>query len=101
MDTINLHIVSLGGKVEVKTDFDPSKYAKSSTTGERLPPGILGQDADKYDPTKVINTIDQLKRERASQLEGKIENKDVKIFNTNAGTGKNLKQLLFEIDQKE
>lgn len=80
--------MSLGGKVETKSDFDPTKNAKFSMTGDRMPPG---GDSDKYDPTKVISQIDQIKKERAALLEGKIEDKDIKIFNTNAGSGKNIK----------
>ena len=61
-------------------------------TGERMPPGM---NSDQYDPTKVINEIDQIKKERTAQLEGVIHDKDIKVFNTNSGTGVNLKQLLF------
>ena len=84
----------------MKTDFDPTKHAKFNMTGESLP-GLKGEDVDKYDPTKVINEIDQIKKQRASELEGIIQDKDVKVINSNTGTGQNLKQLLFELDQKE
>jgi hypothetical protein len=47
-------VVSLGGEIKTQLGFDPTKSSVSTTTGERrLPPGIKGKDADKYDPTKV------------------------------------------------
>lgn len=70
----------------MKTDFDPTKHAKFNMTGDSLP-GLKGEDVDKYDPTKVINEIDQIKKQRASELEGIIQDKDIKVFNSNTGTG--------------
>lgn len=49
--------------MQVKSDFDPTKHAKFNMTGERMPPGI---NSDQYDPTKVINEIDQIKKERTA-----------------------------------
>lgn len=58
LDSINEHVVSLGGKVAVPLGFDPTKGSVSTTTGERrLPPGLSGKEADKYDPTKTQDMI--------------------------------------------
>jgi hypothetical protein len=54
LDSINEHVVSLGGQVAVTLAFDPTKGSVSTTTGEsRMPPGLSSKEADKYDPSKV------------------------------------------------
>ena len=41
LDSINEHVIALGGKVAVPLGFDPTKGSVSTTTGERrLPPGL-------------------------------------------------------------
>lgn len=53
LESINAHVVSLGGEIKSATDFDPTKAAKSSTAEV---PKFLSLDKgeeDKYDPTKV------------------------------------------------
>ena len=44
--------------------------------------------------------IDYIKRERDSQLEGKIEDRGLKILNAQKD-GSSLKRLLMEIDEEE
>lgn len=70
LDSINDHIVSLGGQVKVESGFDPTKASRTMNTGESLtkPPG--GDDF-KYDPTNVQKMIDEEKKRRLKSLEGK------------------------------
>lgn len=57
----------------------------STTTGEiRLPPGA---DKDKYDPNKTIDSINLIKKQRESELEGKLEDRGLKIIQTGGGSG--------------
>ena len=92
LDTISLHIVSLGGKVETPSTFDGTKQSKSSTTGDKYtkPPGLDKDEEDKYDPTKVSEMTEFIKKQRLGQLEKTVESRDVKIFNAQ-GTGQTLK----------
>lgn len=64
------------------------------------PIGLEKGEEEKYDPTKVSNMIEFIKKERESQLEGKIADRQIKVFNS-TGTGANLKQLLFKIDEDD
>lgn len=70
LDAINDHIVSLGGQVSVPIAFDPTKSQRTLNTGEKFakPPGA---DEDRYDPTKMSTMIEEEKRRRAKELEGK------------------------------
>jgi hypothetical protein len=60
--------VSLGGKVETPSTFDGTKQFKVTTTGEKYskPPGLDKEEEDKYDPTKVGQMMDFIKKERLS-----------------------------------
>lgn len=102
MDEINAHIVSLGGKVEVQGAFDPTKASRSNAMGDKYnkPPGLSAEEEDKYDPTKVQSMIDFIKRERESQLEGKIEDRNMRILNAQKD-GSSLKRMLMEIDESD
>ena len=102
LDAINDHIVTLGGQVSVQIAFDPTKSQKFLNTGEKYakPPGG-DADEDKYDPTKVTNLIEEEKRRRLKQLEGKQADRQIKVINTTAKTQSNLKELLFKLDQQE
>lgn len=63
VDAINDHVVSLGGQVKVALGFDPTKGSVSRTTGESgMPPGLSKEQADKYDPSKMISMIDDIKK---------------------------------------
>lgn len=90
LDSINQHIVSLGGQVNVAIGFDPTKPSRTLNTGESFakPPGA---EDERYDPTKVSNLIDEEKRRRHKALEGKQADRQIKIINTSAKTGTNLK----------
>lgn len=79
--------------------FDPTKSQKILNTGEKFskPPGGDADD-DKYDPTKVTQMIEEEKRRRLKQLEGKQADRQIKIINTSAKTQSNLKELLFKLD---
>jgi hypothetical protein len=94
-----MHIVSLGGTVATPTTFDGHKSSKASTAESKWskPPGLAQEEEDKYDPTKVSQMTDFIKKERLSKLEKSVESRDVKIFNA-VGTGQNLKQFLMELD---
>lgn len=81
LDAINEHVISLGGQVKVGLGFDPTKGGISTTTGEtRLPPGLSKDQSDKYDPTKTMDTIAKIKAQRNSELEGKLEDRGIKIL---------------------
>jgi hypothetical protein len=43
--------------------------------------------------------VDQIKKQRAAQLEGKIADKEIKVFNSN-GSASNIKEILANIDQE-
>lgn len=45
------------------------------------PPGLDKEEEDKYDPTKVSQMTEFIKKERLSKLEKSVESRDVKIFN--------------------
>ena len=70
LDSINDHIVSLGGQVSVAPSFDPTKSQRILNTGETLarPPG--GDDG-RYDPTKVSMMVEEEKKRRMKAMEGK------------------------------
>ena len=98
LDAINEHVVSLGGQVKVALGFDPTKGGISTTTGEtRLPPGLSKDQSDKYDPTKTIATINQIKAQRESELEGKLDDRMIKIIQA-GGNSSSIKQMLQDID---
>lgn len=102
LDAINDHIVTLGGQVSVPIAFDPTKSQKFLNTGEKYSKPPSGDaDDDKYDPTKVTQLIEEEKRRRLKQLEGKQANRQIKVINTTAKTQSNLKELLFKLDQEE
>ena len=86
--------------MSVPIAFDPTKSQRTLNTGEKLakPPGA---DDDRYDPTKISTMIEEEKRRRAKELEGKQSDRQIKIINTNASKGTNLKELLFNLDQAE
>ena len=90
LDCINAHIVSLGGEVKVETQFDPTKQARSTTAEVIKPPGLSKAEEDKYDPTKVGDMIEQVKRQREQALEGKLTDRQIKVINGN-NSGANLK----------
>ena len=50
------------------------------------PPGLGQEEEDKYDPTKVSQMTEFLKKERHAKLEKSVESREVKIFNAQ-GTG--------------
>ena len=83
-----MHIVSLGGTVATPSTFDGSKSFKVSTADSKYmkPPGLGQEEEDKYDPTKVSQMTDFLKKERLSKLEKSVESREVKISNAQ-GTG--------------
>lgn len=86
LDAINDHVISLGGQVKAGLGFDPTKGGISTTTGEsRLPPGLSKDQSDKYDPTKTMATIAQIKAQRDSELEGKQEDRGIKIIKAGGG----------------
>ena len=97
-----MHIVSLGGTVATPSTFDASKSFKVSTADSKYmkPPGLGQEEEDKYDPTKVSQMTEFLKKERHAKLEKSVESREVKIFNAQ-GTGQNLKQFLMHLDEKE
>ena len=67
LDQINIHIVSLGGKVAVESNFDPTKQYKISNAEDKFkPPGLGKEEEDKYDPTKVGDMVMFIKKERES-----------------------------------
>lgn len=84
------------------TTFDATKQFKVTTTGEKYmkPPGLDKEEEDKYDPTKVSEMTEFIKKQRLQQLEKSVPDRELKIFNAQ-GTGKNLKQFLMELDAKE
>mmetsp|Transcript_3420 Transcript_3420/g.5793 ORF Transcript_3420/g.5793 Transcript_3420/m.5793 type:complete len:146 (-) Transcript_3420:251-688(-) len=62
--------------------------------------GPSKEEEDKYDPTKVIDMINKIRRDREAQLEGKIADKNIQVFNSMANQ-QGLKNLLFRIDEEE
>lgn len=46
------------------------------------PIGLEKGEEDKYDPTKVGEMIDFIKKQRESQLEGRIEDRNIKVINS-------------------
>lgn len=100
LDSINAHVVSLGGEVKSAGDFDPTKSHKSTTADSMMPIRLGKEEEDKYDPTKVSDMIEQIKKQRESQLEGRINDRQIKVINTTS-SGVNLKDLLFNIDQQD
>jgi hypothetical protein len=90
LDSINAHVVSLGGEIKTGTDFDPTKSSKASTADMPILPSLDKAEEDKYDPTKVSEMIEFIKKQRHSQLERKIENRDIKVLNMN-NSAENLK----------
>ena len=100
LDAINKHVVELGGKIEVKTDFDPTKSHKMTTADSFKPASLTA--GDEYDPTKLGEMIEKIKKEREAALEGKIKDKQIKVINCNLNNNaQSIKQLLFKIDQDE
>jgi hypothetical protein len=84
IDTIQMHIVELGGKVETVSTFDATKQFKVTTTGDKFtkPPGLDQEEEDKYDPTKVSQMTDFIKKERMAQLEKNVADREIKVFNS-------------------
>lgn len=84
LNSINLHVISLGGEVKSSSDFDPTKATKLSTDayGSKLPSLDKGEE-DKYDPTKVSEMIEFIKKQRDAALEGRISDRQIKVINTN------------------
>lgn len=84
INSINLHVVSLGGEVKQASDFDPTKAFKASTSeyGSKLP-SLDKSEEDKYDPTKVTEMIEFIKKQREAALEGRIQDRQIKVINTN------------------
>jgi hypothetical protein len=68
-------------------------------SGEQLPKCMVltEEEEDKYNPTKVTEMMNAIRRERESKLEGKQEDRQVKIFNGN-GDQQLIKSLLMKID---
>lgn len=100
LNAINKHVVELGGKIEVKTDFDPTKSHKMTTADSFKPQSLTG--GDEYDPTKLGDMIEKIKKERDAALEGKISDRQLKVINCNLNNNaQSIKQLLFKIDQDE
>lgn len=73
------------------------------TTAERAPPVQLKEgEQDKYDPTKIGDMIEKIKKERLEALEGVITDRQIKVINTmSSASQSSLKNLLFKIDQDE
>lgn len=91
-----MHVTELGGSIKSAT-FDPTQQ-QTFKTGEILPKkGISEEEEARYDPTKVTEMIEFIKKQRESQLEGRIANRELKVINS-LNNGANLKQLLFDID---
>jgi hypothetical protein len=69
-----------------------------STTGDKFSKPPLSSDIeDKYDPTKTQDLIDRIKKEREMALESKVDDRKIKIFNSQ-GSNQNRKSILFQID---
>lgn len=61
-----MHIVALGGQVQIpaSSSFDPTKSFKASTADAKYmkPPGLAKEEEDKYDPTKVSEMTEFIKK---------------------------------------
>jgi hypothetical protein len=68
--------------VETPSNFDATKQSKSNTTGEKYskPPRLHKEEKDKYDPAKVYEMTEFIKKQRFGLLEKTVESRDLKIY---------------------
>ncbi|CDW74691.1 tether containing ubx domain for glut4 [Stylonychia lemnae] len=102
MESINAHVISLGGEIESGQQFNPYKSVVSSTTSNKMPVIRDGKDQiNFYDPNQVNNEIQKIQNERMKALKStKVTDRDIKVFNV-LSTGTNLKGYLMELDRLE
>ena len=66
-------------------NFDPTKTHVSKVTGDGSkfikPPGLSKEQEDAYDPTKMIDMIEKVKKDRENALETKIADRQITVIN--------------------
>jgi len=64
LEALNAHIISMGATITNPNAFDPYKSQLSSSTGD----APVKTYKDAYDPAKVINEIDKIKKDKEAEL---------------------------------
>ena len=75
LDAIKEHIVNLGGTVEAEGKAEVGGRAEHNILQKM--PGIDDADREKYNPTKVMDVIEKIKKERDAMLEKKVDDRRI------------------------
>lgn len=78
--------------VKIKSNFNPYAESITSTTGSKVTAGPSA--GSQYDPSYVDKMIEEEKKLKKTLMERKIENREVKVFNSKSGNQELKKRML-------
>ena len=83
--------------VKVKSNFNPYQESISSTTGNSISSGST--ETSQYNPNYIDKMMEEERKVKRQMMERKIEDREIKVFNTKTGTS-NFKKLMQEYEEE-